>query len=346
MENRFNDGRRSAGVIGGGAFGTTLASLLVRNGCDVALWVREPEVAEEINAHHRNSRYLPGFDLPQGLRAHTDLATPASSSLILLSVPSKFLRSVARDLAPLVQPGSAIVHTAKGIEVGTGRRMSEVLVEEIPQARIGVLAGPNLAREIMAGHPAGAIVASLDEEVPHAVQRLFLGSQMRIYRGTDLIGVEVGGAFKNVVALAAGAVDGMGLGDNTKALLITRGLSEMIRYGVRLGADLATFSGLAGIGDLITTCASSLSRNHTVGFRLARGERLSDVLSDTAHVAEGVTTVAAIHAQMRELGLDLHIVHAVHEVLYGDWTPRHAFDWLMANPPGSEIDFRATRPSG
>lgn len=329
-------------VIGGGAFGTTLAALLCRLGHDVHFWVLEAEVARAINEYRENKRFLPGFELPKRLRATTDLAEAVNhEGVILLAVPSKYMRAVAKLLCPLVPHGRIIVHTAKGIEVGTGKRMSQVLEEEVPQARIGALAGPNLAREIMAGNPAGSVVASRHEDVPVEVQRLFFGSHLRIYRGSDVIGVEVGGAFKNVVALAAGAVDGMGLGDNCKALLMTRGLSEMIRFGVALGAQVTTFSGLAGVGDLITTCASPLSRNHQVGFRIARGEPLEKVLAELGHVAEGVTTCKAIYEQAKELALDLHIVHAVHEVLYGDWTPPQAFRWLMSNPAGHELELGA-----
>lgn len=331
------DTRLDVAVVGGGAFGTTLASILCRLGRRVSFWAREEDVANEINRKHTNRQYLPGFDLPRNLRASTDLAEVVSGApVVLLVVPSKFLRGVARTLS--LRPDQVLVHTAKGIEVGTGLRMSEVLRAEIPAGLIGVLSGPNLAREIMAGLPAGAVVASEEPEVARRVQALFAQSTLRIYRGTDVIGVEVGGAFKNVVALAAGAVDGMNLGDNAKALLVTRGLSEMIRYGVALGADVTTFSGLAGVGDLITTCASPLSRNHQVGYRLARGETLEAVLADMAHVAEGVTTSAAIHAHAQSLGLDLHIVHAVHEVLYAGWTPRQALDWLMSNPAGPELE--------
>lgn len=329
-------------IIGGGAFGTTLASLLREAGRRVVLWAYEEEVAREVRAFQRNSRYLPGFTLPSGIEATNSLEEAAkAATLLILAVPSKYFRGVARSLAPFITPSHCLVHTAKGIEIETNRRMSEVLAEEIPGPLFGVMSGPNLAREIMAGHPAGAVIASHSHEVIERMLQVFAGTRMRLYGCRDVIGVEVAGAFKNVVALAAGAVDGMGLGNNTKALLMTRGLNEMIRYGVALGAEVTTFAGLAGVGDLWVTCQSDLSRNHQVGLRIARGESLEAVISSMASVAEGVTTARAIYDHSTKLGLDLHVVCAVYRVLYCGLSPGEAYRWLMSNPTGYELDLRS-----
>lgn len=273
-------------VLGGGTFGTALAALLTDQGRRIQLWVRRPEQAEEINTHHKNSRYLPDFDLPAGLVATSDLAQAVPGApLVLMVIPSRAFRQVARQLGDSLQGDQILVHATKGIEIATFKRMSQVLREETCALKIGVLSGPNLSREIMAGHPAGSLLASRYAEVVTRTQVLFAGSRLRLYGGQDVIGTEVGGAFKNIIALAAGLSVGLGFGSNTQALLITRGLSEMARFGVAVGADVFTFGGLAGIGDLMATCASPLSRNHQVGARLAKGEGLDEILEiGRAHV--------------------------------------------------------------
>jgi glycerol-3-phosphate dehydrogenase (NAD(P)+) len=325
-------------VMGAGAFGTALASLLRERGHRVGVWVRRPEQAEEIRARRTNARYLPGCELPEGLEATTDLAGAARQSpLVLMAVPSRSFREAARALGESIEGDQIVVHATKGIERETFRRMSEILREETCALKLGVLSGPNLAPEIMTGHPAGAQVASRFAEVVHTTQALFAGGRLRVYGGRDVVGTEVGGAFKNIIALAAGVVDGLGLGDNTKSLLITRGLSEMARYGVAVGADVFTFGGLAGIGDLVTTCASRLSRNHQVGERLCQGEPLEAILASLGHVAEGVTTTQAVHAQAGALGLELPIVRAVHGMLFEGWSAKDALLRLMALPVGDEL---------
>ncbi len=325
-------------VVGGGAFGTSLASLLVGLGRRAKLWVRRAEQAEEINTTHRNSRYLPGFDLPEKLEAVCDLGKAvAGAPLILIVVPSKSFREVAREVGDHIEGDQILVHATKGIEIETFKRMSEVLREETCALKIGVLSGPNLSKEIMAGHPAGALLASRYREVVDRTQAQFAGGRLRLYGGEDVIGTEVGGAFTNIIALAAGMADGLDFGDNTKALLVTRGLSEMARFGVAAGADVLTFGGLAGIGDLMATCASELSRNRQVGLRLARGEDLEEIIASTHQVAEGVTTTRAVHSQALTLGLDLPIVRAVHGRLYEGWSTREVIENLMSIPVGEEM---------
>ena len=229
------------------------------------------------------------------------------------------------------------MHATKGLEIASFRRMSEILREETCALKVGVLSGPNLAREILIGNPAGALIASHYEEVVAATQALFKGTTLRVYGARDVIGTEIAGAFKNIIAIAAGVVDGLGFGDNTRSLLVTRGLSEMAQLGVSLGADVFTFGGLAGIGDLMATATSKLSRNHQVGERLAKGETPEQIIETLGHVAEGVPTTEAVFRQITSTGLDLPIVTAVHGLLYEKKTPRDVLSRLMALPVGSEL---------
>ncbi len=326
-------------IVGGGSFGTALAVLLCETGKSLEMWVRRKDLAEEINTKHTNSLYAKGHTLPEGVRATTDLAevvkrTPA----ILMAVPSKSFREVSRAVGDTIQGDQILVHTTKGFEIETFKRMSTILREETCTLKTGVFAGPNLAGEIMARHPAGATVASHYDEVIEVIQALFKESGLiRVYGGHDVVGTEVGSAFKNIIALAAGMSDGMGFGDNTKSLLITRGLSEMARVGVCMGADVFTFGGLTGVGDLMCTCASSLSRNHQVGSRLAKGETLDEILESMTQVAEGVPTTKAVKRYADSVGLDLPIVTAVHRLLFEGWKVEDALVQLMHLPIGDEL---------
>ncbi len=325
-------------VLGGGSFGTSLACVLVENNRRVIQWVRRPEQAEEINREHTNTRYLPGCQLPPELRATSELEQALGAvPVVLLAVPSKAFRQVARAVGDLIGGEKIVVHATKGIELDTFKRMSEVLREETCVLKIGVLSGPNLAKEMMAGHPSGALLASRYDEVAEAVLPLFARSRMRVYSGPDVIGTEVAGSFKNIIAIGAGVADGLKLGDNAKALLLTRGLSEMARFGVALGGDVFTFGGLAGVGDLMATCASPLSRNHQVGERLAQGEKLTEILSSMQQVAEGVPTAKAVFEHSRKMGLDLPIVRAVHGLLYEDWSSVRSLEFLMSLPTDREL---------
>jgi len=304
----------------------------------VAIWMRSKDKVEEINTQHTNSRYLPDVKLPDKLRATTDLQGAIKGTpVILMVVPSKGFREIARAAGDAIEGDQIVVHATKGIEIDTFKRMSEILREETCALKIGVISGPNLAREIMMGHPAGALVASRYNEVDVRIQALFNNCRLRIYSGRDVIGTEIGGSFKNIIAIATGAADGMGFLDNVKSLLVTRGLSEMARFGVALGADVFTFGGLAGIGDLMATCASNLSRNHQVGERLGKGEKLTAIIESMTQVAEGVPTTKAVHQQALAMGMELPIVRAVHGLLYEDWTPDQAQEALMAVPVGQEL---------
>ena len=326
-------------IVGGGSFGTALATLLSETGKAFEMWVRREELAEEINTQHTNTRYASGHTLPGAIRATTNLAEGVKrATAILMAVPSKSFREVARAVGDTIQGDQILVHTTKGFEIETFNRMSTILREETCTLKTGVLSGPNLAGEIMAGHPAGATVASHYDEVIHAVQDLFEGGdRIRVYGGHDVVGTEVGSAFKNVIALAAGMSDGMGFGDNTKSLLLTRGLSEMARVGVALGADVFTFGGLSGVGDLMCTCASPLSRNHQVGERMAKGEALNDILASMTQVAEGVPTTKAVQRYATSVGLDLPIVCAVHRILFEQEGVAESIAQLMHLPVGDEL---------
>jgi glycerol-3-phosphate dehydrogenase (NAD(P)+) len=325
-------------VIGAGSWGTTLAKVLGENGRPTLLWARREELCREINQSHENRDYLPGFELPPTVTATHDLERVVESSkLILLVVPSHGFRQLANELGNFVTGEHVVVHATKGIEQDSFRRMSDVLLEETCLRKIGVLSGPNLARELSARHPTGTLVASRFDEVYRRFHAALHNDYFRVYWGHDVIGAEVGGAFKNIVALAAGVAAGLGLGENTKALLLTRGMSEMARLGTAMGADVLTFGGMAGFGDLIATCSSSLSRNHQVGVRLAKGESLEAIQADMRMVAEGVKTTGAVFEYARKKGLDLPIVGAVHRLIYerGD-VPTLLRD-LMAIPTGAEF---------
>jgi glycerol-3-phosphate dehydrogenase (NAD(P)+) len=325
-------------VIGGGSWGTALADVLSGNGHSVLVWARDPDFCKQVNETRSNERYLPSLKLPPKVTFTADMARAARHSrLILLVVPSHGFRAIARSLGDHLTGEHIVVHGTKGIEQGTQKRMCEVLREETCVRRLGVLTGPNLAAEIAAGQPAGTLVASHFSEVQAAALEVLHCHRFRVYTATDVIGAEVAGAFKNIVALAAGVVDGLGLGDNTRALLLTRGLNEMARVGAAMGADIHTFGGLAGIGDLMATCSSPLSRNHQVGERLAKGETLEGIQSAMRMVAEGVKTTGAVHAFARAKGLDLPIVAAVHRVLDEGQPVAEALADLMALPPSPEL---------
>jgi len=325
-------------VIGAGSWGTTLAAILADNGNRVLLWVRDPARRTEINDKHTNTRYLPGLKLSKRIHATTDLQQACTEAqLILLVVPSHGLRKVAYRMGEWLGGDQMIVHATKGIEVETGKRMCEVIREETCVRKVGVLAGPNLAGELVQRKPAGTLVASQFDEVFQAAQAALHCSYFRVYSGTDVVGAEVGGAFKNIIAVAAGVVDGFEMGDNTKSLLLTRGLNEMARLGDTMGADLVTFGGLSGIGDLMCTCASSLSRNHQVGERIAAGQRRTQIEREMLMVAEGIKTTKAIHNYATYKGLDLPIAEGVYQLLYSRRSVKRVIEELMSRPAQDEF---------
>lgn len=328
----------NVGVIGSGSWGTTIAKILGENENQVLLWARREELCAQINEQHVNEDYLPGATLPPGVMATTDLQRICEScKLIVMVVPSHGFRRVAHEIGAFLDGEHIIVHATKGIEEGSYKRMSEILREETPVRKLGVLSGPNLAKELAEGKPSGTLVASRYQEVVARAQAALHNRYFRVYAGSDVIGAEIGGTFKNIVALAAGIVDGLDLGDNTKALLMTRGINEMARFGVAMGAKMITFGGMAGVGDMMATCASPYSRNHQVGERLARGETLEEIQKAMKMVAEGIKATRAVRAFCQGRGLQLPIVEGVHQVLYDGGDVAGVLAQLMALGTGDEF---------
>jgi len=326
------------GVIGAGAWGTTLAVRLAAAQRPVTLWAHSAEASSQLAAERENRRYLPGITFPPNVRVATDddhLGEPYR--LYLVSVPSAHLRATLRRLAPILDRNAAILSVVKGIEEGSQRRMSEVIGEELPGARVAVLSGPNLAREIAAGKPAGSVVASEDAALAEELAALLAGDRFRLYTNPDVIGVELCGALKNVIALAAGMVDGLGMGDSAKAAIITRGLAEMTRLGVAAGANPLTFAGLAGVGDLIATCMSPLSRNRRAGELMAGGMAWEDAARKLTGVAEGVATVRGALALAAAHGIELPIAEQVAAVVHDGRAPMEAVAELMSRQPKGEL---------
>ncbi len=327
-------------IVGAGSWGTTLAYVAGTNGHEVALWSRDPDVARGIRTGRANPRSAPGLELPPGVDATTDLrAAVGGAELVLVVVPAQSFRAVARDLAPALSPEQTLLHATKGLELGTHRRMTQILAEETCAKKVGVISGPNIAEEIARGEPAGTVVAS---PLPNVVRlgRELLGSpRLLVFSGTDVTGVEICGALKNIVAIAAGIADGLGLGENAKALLVARGLAEMERLGSVLGAEAPTITGLAGLGDLVATCRSVRSRNHRVGEALARGEPLADVVARLGMVAEGVPTSIAARDLATAHGVACPLFVAIHDVLHEGLAPTDAIDALFRLPAGRDVSW-------
>ncbi len=330
----------SVAVMGAGSWGTTFAKVLCDAGSEAVVWSRRPELAAAIEADHENADYLSGIRLPERLHATSDARRALSgATLVVLAVPSQSVRDNLAGWAGLIPPEATIVSLMKGIELGTTKRMSEVIAEVTgaDESRIAVVSGPNLAREIALEQPTATVVACADIERAAAVQAACTAPYFRPYTNTDVIGTELGGAVKNVIALACGMAAGMGFGDNTLASLITRGLAETARLGIALGADPATFAGLAGLGDLVATCASPLSRNRSFGHRLGLGESLDQAQAAThGQVAEGVKSCRSILDLAEHHGVDAPIVREVEAVCSGESDPQRAVRRLMSRSTKSE----------
>jgi glycerol-3-phosphate dehydrogenase (NAD(P)+) len=322
-----------AAVLGAGSWGTVFAKVLSDAGSDVTLWARRPELAAGINSTHENADYLKGLPLPERLAATSDAAEALDAAqIVALAIPSQTLRANLEDWAPLLPAGATLVSLMKGVELGSAKRMSEVIAEVAgaPLERIAVVSGPNLAREIAQEQPTATVVACPDLERATAVQHAAFTPYFRPYTNTDVVGCELGGAVKNVIALACGMAQGMGFGDNTVASLITRGLAETARLGAVLGADPMTFAGLAGLGDLVATCSSPLSRNRTFGERLGRGETLEEAQQATqGQVAEGVKSCRSVLELADRSGVDVPITRAVEAVCFGGTSPTDMVSELM-----------------
>jgi glycerol-3-phosphate dehydrogenase (NAD(P)+) len=324
-------------VIGAGSWGTTVAAIASRSAPTV-LWARRSELGDAIEHRHENPDYLPEFILPEDLRATTSLAAAVDgAALVVMAVPSHGFRAVLKDLAPHVGPGVAVLSLAKGLEQGTNLRMTEVVAQVLPDHPAGVLTGPNLAREVVAGQPAATVVAMTDDAIAREVQELLRTDTFRVYTNSDLVGCETAGATKNVLAIAAGMIQGLGLGDSSLAALITRGLAELGRFGVALGGDPMTMAGLAGVGDLVATCTSRLSRNRMVGEHLGQGRSLDDVLGDMRMVAEGVKTARPLLELAAARGVEMPIAQQVVDVLGGTCSPAQTIPALMLRSAKSEF---------
>ncbi|WP_084130129.1 NAD(P)H-dependent glycerol-3-phosphate dehydrogenase [Demequina sp. NBRC 110055] len=328
-----------AAVLGAGAWGTTFAAVMADAGTDVTLWGRDAEAAAQINAEHRNQRFLPDLDLPTSLTATTDIAQALEGAdIVAVALPAQILRSVVAQWADLVPADAVVVSLMKGIEIGTHERMSQVLAEvwDLPDERLAVVSGPNLAREIASRQPTATVVAGTATHATELVAAASASSYFRPYTNADLVGVELCGAFKNVIAVAVGVADGLGFGHNTTATVITRGLAEITRLGTALGAQPDTFSGLAGMGDLIATCASPLSRNHTLGAHVGRGLSLEDAIARTGGTAEGVKTSESIQELAREHGVDVPICDAVVAMLHDGAPIQDVLNALVSRPRKAE----------
>ena len=320
----------SLAVLGGGSWGTALAAHLRRAGHPVRLWLRDAATADEINRARRNAAYLPGIDLPADLEATSDLARAVGrADTVFVVIPSEFCRGVYRQLRAHAAPSSVIVSCTKGIEIDSLRRMTEVATEEAPGRALAVLSGPSFALEVARQQPTTVVVASAQPGVAEAVQRLVSTRVFRAYSSDDVVGVELAGSLKNVIAIAAGIVDGIGYGSNTVAALVTRGLAEIARLAVVLGARADTLSGLAGLGDLVLTCTGTLSRNRRVGQALGAGRSLAEAMAETRMVAEGVRTTLAACAMAERAGVEMPIAMQMREVLYRGRSPREAVEALM-----------------
>ena len=325
-------------VVGAGSWGTTVACIATRN-CPTTLWARRDDLAREINEAHTNGRYLPGFVLPNQLCASSSLEdTVGSADVVVMAVPSHGFREVLIEAAPFIRPWVPILSLSKGIEQDTNLRMTQVINEVLPDHPAGALTGPNLAKEIMAGQPAAGVIAMADERIADGLQPVFASPTFRVYTNVDIIGCEIAGALKNVMAIAAGMTAGLGFGDNTKAMLMTRGLAELTRLGVAMGGDPLTFGGLAGMGDLFATCMSPYSRNHQVGVELGKGRTIDDIIAGMNMVAEGVKTSKVVGALAAEAGIELPIAEQVEAVCHRGVAVADALASLMQRPSGRELD--------
>ena len=325
-------------LLGGGSWGTTVASLVARN-TDVILWARDEATVAEINEHHTNEKYLPGATLREGVSATSSIEDAvAAVDVLVVGIPSQGFRSVLEQVKPHLRAWVPVISLTKGLELDTGMRMTEIIQQVLPGHPVGVLTGPNLAREIMAGQAAAGVIAMEDDIIARELQALFSSGLFRVYTNDDVIGCELGGVLKNIIAIAVGMGDGQGAGDNTRSALITRGLAEVSRLGVAMGGRAETFAGLAGMGDMIATCTSSQSRNRHVGVELGKGRNIKEIIEDMVMVAEGVKSAPAVIALSEKHGVEMPIARHVFRVLQHGGTARQAFKGLLRVSPGAESE--------
>jgi glycerol-3-phosphate dehydrogenase (NAD(P)+) len=319
----------NVGVLGGGSWGTTVAALMTRN-VPVTLWARNPETVREINEQRSNETYLPGAILPEKLVATNDIGECVrGADVVVMGIPSQNFRAVLEVVSTHIRAWVPVISLTKGLELDTRMRMTEIINEVLPGHPVGVLTGPNLAREIMAGQAAASVIAMEDEIIVKELQTIFKSGLFRVYTNTDVIGCELGGVLKNIIAIAVGMGDGQGAGDNTRSALITRGLAEVTRLGVAMGGRAETFAGLAGMGDMIATCTSPQSRNRHVGIELGKGRSMQEIIDEMVMVAEGAKSAPAVMALAEQYGVEMPIARDVYRVLGGDSNASRAFRGLL-----------------
>jgi len=327
-----------AAILGAGSWGTTMASIVSKN-IPAVLWSRREDAAEEINRHHTNSRYLGDAKLPAALTATSDMkAALEDADLVIMAVPSKAMRATLINAKPFIRSWTPIISLAKGFEPKTRYRMTQIIKEIMPGHPPGVLTGPNLAREIIDGFAAASVLAMEDQAIVRQLQPVFQSNLFRVYSNTDVVGCELGGALKNVIAIAAGMGDGMGAGVNTRSAVITRGLAEITRLGMVMGGRRRTFAGLAGMGDMMATCTSSLSRNHTVGEELGKGRAIDEIITEMNQVAEGINSSKIVMELAGQYNIEMPIAHEVYKVCHEGASARNAFRGLLRTKTRSEAE--------
>ncbi|WP_166268205.1 NAD(P)H-dependent glycerol-3-phosphate dehydrogenase [Marinobacter caseinilyticus] len=327
-------------VLGGGSFGTAMAKVLAENGHAVHFWMRDPEQVREITEHHCNTRYMPNVELKGDIRPTTDFSEAvAKAEIVFVAIPSKAFRNVIRQHVQDFSSGQIVVSLTKGIEQQGFKLMSEILQEELPRARIGVLSGPNLASEIANRDLTATVIAAKDPEVRRRVQELLSCKYFRVYANVDMYGVELAGALKNIYAIVSGLASALELGENAQAMLMTRSLAEMSRFAVSLGANPMTFMGLAGVGDLVVTCTSSKSRNFRVGYAVGKGARLDDAVAELGQVAEGIYTLLLVKEKAEDIGIYMPLVRGLYDILYCDASIKAVINGLMMAVQNSDVEF-------
>jgi glycerol-3-phosphate dehydrogenase (NAD(P)+) len=326
-------------VLGGGSFGTAMANLAARNGCETCMWIRDENAVKDMQQTKRNMRYLPDFQLEDSLQFSSRLEDVVPNrDIILVAIPSHSYRDVLKQIAPMIS-GQAIVSLTKGIEAETFCLMSDIIQQELPEVPFGVLSGPNLAKEIVANMPAGTVIASSSEALRNAVQTALHSALFRVFASSDVHGVELGGALKNIYAIAMGMGAAYNVGENTRSMLLTRALAEMSRFAVTLGANPLTFLGLSGVGDLFATCSSPLSRNYQIGYALGQGKNLEEAVAALGQTAEGINTIRQVSAQSKLLDVYMPITNALYEVIFEGKPPLGIALSLMQNGHRSDVEF-------
>ena len=329
-------------VIGGGSFGTVIANITAENGYDVSFWMRNKSQAQQLNRTRENAQYLPDYRLNDRIVATSDMAAAVKDSgLNFVAVPSSSFRQVVRDMVPHISEDTVLVSTTKGIESGSFNMMTQILNQEAPKAKVGVLSGPNLAVEIAKKYLTGTVIASPDEEVRKLVKSVLKSKYFRVYANNDMFGVELGGSLKNIYAIIAGIAAALGMGHNTNSMLVTRALTEMARFGKELGADPMTFLGLSGVGDLVVTCSTPLSRNYRIGLALGKGTPLDEAVAELGQVAEGVNTVKLVQGKAEELGVYMPLASGLYKIVYENDSLENIISSLMLSEQALDVEFAA-----